>query len=226
MKLLKMPELSPRLLTVAKKVRGCKVADIGTDHGLLPVFLVKNGHCLFAYASDIREGPLSHARAYIHQNGMDDRIQTFLSDGLIDIPDDFDVCVIAGMGGETIAGIIDAKKPDVRYVLQPMTSAEDLREYLYTNGFTITDEDIVCEGEKIYTVICACKGFCSYSHMDTVVSPPVRNGRSEFRNRYLYHLVNKREKILSGLEMASVKDMEQIERIKFEISEIKSYASM
>lgn len=150
-----------RLLAVSRSVRsGVTLYDIGTDHAYLPVYLVTEGRTDTAYACDVAEGPLSSAERNIASAGLSDRIKTVLSDGLSAVtlvcPCDI---VIAGMGGELIASIIDAKPevkhPDVRLVLQPMTKTEYLRRYLAENGFEIIKEDLAEEG-KIYQIT-ACR---------------------------------------------------------------------
>ena len=117
-------KLSPRLQTVADAAGKCNIlADVGTDHGYIPVYMLENDLCERAYASDIREQPLSRAAEIILESGLSDKAETFLSNGILDIPEDYDTLVIAGMGGETIVSILEAKRPpeNAKLVLQPMT---------------------------------------------------------------------------------------------------------
>ena len=115
--------LDERLKTVAALVRpGSRVADIGTDHGYLPVYLVKEGICPRAIAADLRSGPLESARRHVTAAGLSDRIDLRLGDGLTPIePQEVDDMIIAGMGGETIAGILAAadwvRQPRLRLIL-------------------------------------------------------------------------------------------------------------
>lgn len=145
--------------------RGSVVADIGTDHGYIPIYLVTNGVSPFAYASDVNRMPLERARTNAAKYGVGDRIRFCLSDGLrfIDegkcegrLPDDIVIC---GMGGELIADIIGASEyartRGVRLILQPMTRTDRLREYLAENGFSIVDERLCTAAGKLYAVICA-----------------------------------------------------------------------
>ena len=145
---------------------GSVVADIGTDHGYIPVALLTGGVCPFAYASDVNAMPLDKARANAEKYGVSDRVSLHLSDGLRFIDEDktlpehpVDDIVICGMGGELIARIIDdsayAKRDGVRLILQPMTMADKLREYLAENGFSTVDERLCSAAGKTYTVICA-----------------------------------------------------------------------
>ena len=142
---MRVPELSNRLMSAVGFVRGGFLADVGTDHAHLPVYLYKLGEICGAVAADINEGPLARARANIEAYGATDGVQTVLSDGLKKLegyhPEDI---VIFGMGGELIIRILDdarwVKNPDLRLILQPMTKQEEVRSYLMGNGFFIVDE--------------------------------------------------------------------------------------
>lgn len=138
---------------------GAVFADIGTDHAYLPVFLAERGIIKKAVAADINKGPIERAEANIAASGLSAVISTVQTDGLtgLDVfaPTDIAIC---GMGGELIARIVDCaefvKNKNVRLILQPMTKAEILREYLIKNGFTIIGESLAKE-DKIYQIICA-----------------------------------------------------------------------
>ena len=166
----KASQLSPRLALCASYVRqGSVVADIGTDHALLPVWLVRSGKAVRAVASDINEGPIERARLNVSRNELNDRISTVVADGLAGVdPEQVDDIVIAGMGGDLIAAILDAapwtKDSRYRLILQPMSHAERLREYLFTNGFSIEQEQAVRDSGRVYSVICAAHtGSVSYT---------------------------------------------------------------
>lgn len=152
--------LDCRLKAVASFVRrGSRLIDVGTDHALLPCALVAAGHCPGAIASDVRRGPTEAARRSIISTGLSDRIDVRLGDGLSTVgAEEVDDIVIAGMGGETIASILEAapwvQNPRYRLILQPMTRAERLRRYLFENGFTILEELPVTDGHHHYTVQC------------------------------------------------------------------------
>ena len=140
--------------------RGSRVADIGTDHAYLPVYLVQSGACLGGIAADIRSGPLEAARRTVTEAGLIDVITLRLGDGLAPVEaDEVDDIVIAGMGGETIVEILSAadwvKDARLRLVLQPMTRAEELRRWLLTNGFGIQEERLVQDGHRLYPVMAA-----------------------------------------------------------------------
>lgn len=153
--------LDKRLRCAASMVRpGSRIADIGTDHAYLPLHLVQAGLCPSAIATDIRPGPAASARRHAEAAGLEDRIAVRLGDGLSCLaPDEADDIVIAGMGGETIAAILDAapwvRAPRYLLVLQPMTRPEKLRGYLLTHGFAIREERVVEDGTHLYTVMTA-----------------------------------------------------------------------
>lgn len=153
--------LDNRLCLCARFVRsGAKLADIGTDHAYLPVYLCRCGKCPTAVAADINPEPLKRGAETISAAGLDGRIKTRLSDGLKNInSDEADDIVIAGMGGELIAKIIGecsfAKDKSKRFILQPMTKSEYLIEWLCRNGYKITDRDCCEAANKCYTVILA-----------------------------------------------------------------------
>ena len=138
--------------------RGSRLADIGTDHAYLPVWLCRNGVCPSAIAADINPDPLSRGRLTVERANLSDRIELRLSDGLSAISaDEADDIVIAGMGGELIARIIEScgysKDHDKHFILQPMTKSEALICYLSENGFKIESQDCCEAGEKCYTVL-------------------------------------------------------------------------
>lgn len=152
-------KLSPRLAAAAAYVGKGSVADIGTDHALLPIYLVQKGHPR-ALASDINEGPCQRARTNIYSYGLHGKISVVCCPGL-DAVDSFrpDNIVIAGMGGEMIAKILeDSEYPKVsgcRLVLQPQSMQDVLRTYLCKNGFRIDAETVVCDSGKYYQIIAA-----------------------------------------------------------------------
>ncbi|MCD7888393.1 MAG: class I SAM-dependent methyltransferase [Oscillospiraceae bacterium] len=149
--------LSKRLLCCSEMVRGGVLADIGTDHAWLPIYLVENGKCERAYACDIAEGPLSFAKKNIASAGLEDKIATVLSDGLTMLSDEsISDIVIAGMGGEMIRDILAnglEKAKSANLILQPNTRTWELVDWLSRNGFEITEQKVVADGKFVYPVI-------------------------------------------------------------------------
>ena len=153
-----MINLSERLSLIYSLVPdNSSVCDVGTDHGYLPAALCLSGKMRSVTATDIREKPLENARENIRKLEADS-VNLILCDGLDGVSKDLaDVVIIAGMGGEVISGIISrcafAKDTSVTFLLQPMTSADKLREYLSQNGFLIEKEIPIKENGKIYSVM-------------------------------------------------------------------------
>lgn len=152
-------KLNPRLEMIAKLVDfGAKIIDVGCDHAYISAYLLQNGICETADASDINPGPLKRAEATLQKHGLIDRVKLFLSSGLDRVPENvYDTVILAGMGGETISEIIDGcrwiKSSGVRLILNPMTADEHLRRYLYENGFCVIGERLALEGTKLYVCI-------------------------------------------------------------------------
>ena len=151
-----MQSLSERLSAVAFLVKkGSIVADIGTDHGYIPVYLVKNNIAQRALASDVNKGPLSSCRRLVEEENLGDKIKVILSDGLDNISsEEYDTLIIAGMGGELICTILSkaGNLKDKHIIVNPMTHPELVREYLYSNGFKIDNDLIVKESKHYYSV--------------------------------------------------------------------------
>ncbi len=153
-----MSALSKRLTLCAELVAGGgTVCDVGTDHALLPVYLVENGLCERAYACDIAQGPLKSARKSVEASRCADKILIIQSNGLDNIPPEgvSDV-VIAGMGGELIIDIISRAewlKAGVNLVLQPNTREQELISWLCENGYEILCQQACEDGGFMYTAI-------------------------------------------------------------------------
>lgn len=151
--------ISARLQVIADMVPdGSRVADIGTDHGYLPIWLLQNKDILFALACDVNEGPLDHAKRSATQYGVLDSMTFRLGNGLSCIaPEEVDTIIIAGMGGETIISILEAapwvNASAYRLILQPMTKAELLRPWLAQNGYRFLSEQLVYENHTYFPVM-------------------------------------------------------------------------
>lgn len=148
--------LTPRLSAAASLVRGGGIiADIGTDHGYLPVYLIQSGRVKGAIAADIGKMPLQNAAKTIENYDLDNVISLRLSDGLREFSEgDADEYVFAGMGGTLIAEKLAEtpwiKNSNLHFVFQPQSRAEDLRKFLFENGFSINNELAVHEGRRVY----------------------------------------------------------------------------
>ena len=155
-----MKALSRRLEVIASLIpQGAKVCDVGTDHGYLPIYLLKSGKASKVIATDIRLKPLNTAKSNIEKFGVGN-IELRLCDGLEAVSStEADTVIIAGMGGEVISGIIErcvwAKDTHKTFILQPMTSPEILRSFLFSSGFEILFEKPLEDNGKIYSVITA-----------------------------------------------------------------------
>ena len=154
-------KLTARLQKIAAQVTiGHRVADIGTDHGYIPVYLLKNKISPFVIAGDINERPLKCAEDNIAFNNLSHCIETRLGNGLSILkPKEVDTIIIAGMGGLLISELLNSSKEIVQnldtLILQPMQAQSELREYLVGNGFIIEKDILVREGRHIYEIIVA-----------------------------------------------------------------------
>ena len=149
-------ELSKRLMKIACYVNYCEaIADIGTDHGYIPIYLVKNNKCNSAIASDINKGPIEKASTNIRFEGLSEKIKCLLGGGLKPLKvGEVNGVIIAGMGGNLIRDIIleDIEKVKLYdfLILQPAQNPEVLREFLYNNNFEILNEDLILDDGKFY----------------------------------------------------------------------------
>ncbi len=154
-------ELGGRLRAIAAQVGSFQsMADIGTDHAFLPVWLIQNNRITYAVAGDVQPGPLEAAKRSVREAGLEPAIAVRLGNGLqVVAPGEVDVVVIAGMGGPTIREILESSPTVVsklsRIVCQPMIGAAILREWFLTNGWKIIDEDLVMEDGRLYEIIVA-----------------------------------------------------------------------
>lgn len=153
--------ISKRLLAAADLVReGAVLADVGTDHAYLPIYLLTMGKISRAVLSDINEGPLASARANAASSGVSHLVRTRLCDGASELSGEGATdYTILGMGGELIADIIAAaphlKDPALRIIIQPMSRPEAARRALFTLGFSIKKEVYCTDAGKHYVLMCA-----------------------------------------------------------------------
>lgn len=210
-------ELTPRLQAIADQVpQNAHFADIGTDHGYLPIWLLLQKRVSHAIAADLREGPLDRARETARQYRMTEQIDFCLCDGLTGIePEDADVIAIAGMGGETIAAILEAApwtRESKLLLLQPMTSFPELRSWLQKHRYAIEKEKIVCEGKRLYSIMTVRGG-----EMPKLTAAELWAGRQSddpLRGAYLDWISTKVQRALSGHRAASMPDQATIKELE------------
>ena len=160
---MKLP-ISKRLLCCASMVQpGSRVADIGTDHGYLGIYLLQSGAARHVIACDLRKDPLENARRNAKLFGVDGEMELRLSDGLEKIrPDEVDTVVMAGMGGDLIQKILSQcpwrKREGLQFILQPQSAGNVLRRWLCEDGFEIQREEPVQDGHFLYTVMAIRQG--------------------------------------------------------------------
>lgn len=217
--------ITPRLQCIINHINEPRVADIGTDHAYIPIHLVENKISNYVVAGDVRRGPVDIATANVVKHKLSDKIDVRLGSGLSVIENgETDTIIIAGMGGQLISEIIAAdieKARNAKLVLQPMNAQYELRKYLISNGFSITEEDIAIEGFKFYNVM-------------VVVNKP----QNEFENDIEYHLPKylkphkyykelyekkHREftKVINGLENSKDVDFKKLELYKYWLKELE-----
>ena len=186
-----MNKLSNRLKVVADYVDdNSKVIDIGCDHGLLSIYLVNNKKNIKVIASDINDNALSSARSNVKEYKLEDKIDIRLGKGLeVVSPEEIDTIVIAGMGSNTIVGILKYAKDKLKYVdniiIQSNTDLYFLRNNITKLGYFIEDETLVEDKNIIYTVIKFKKGRKRYSYKELYLGPILINKKDKlFTKKY------------------------------------------
>lgn len=156
-----MIKISKRLEMIADQVpQGARIADIGSDHALLPTFLMQRGLISFAVAGEVNQGPLEAAQKQVSDAQMDSSISVRLGDGLEVIEaGEVDAITIAGMGGSLIASILEQGKHKLlgikKLILQPNVGEEMVRRWLMDNDWFLSSETILEEDDKIYEILTA-----------------------------------------------------------------------
>ena len=141
-------ELSRRLRAVASYVdKGAIVYDVGSDHALIPCYLVANGICEKVYAGDNKEGPLDNASANIERYGLKDKVIPVLADGLSDVAEDVDTVIVSGMGVNTAIAIFEGEELSrfKKIIVQVNKDTDQLRQYISDHHYTILDECVVLD---------------------------------------------------------------------------------
>ena len=198
--------MDKRLLSIATKIPDGKgFVDVGTDHGYLPIYMLDHGYKGKVIGSDINEDPLNCAVRNAEKAAYEDKIRFILCDGLDEgVSDDVDTIVIAGMGGDTICGILDRAEwcMDSRYriIMQPMSKAEILRFWLSYNDFEIVEESFLDDNGTLYQIITAIYGKrCTLSDAELFVGRYELSSKETHYNRVLADAKLKFERLIKGL---------------------------
>lgn len=195
-------ELSGRLKQIADLVtKGAFVADIGTDHAFVPVYLVQQGICNKALAMDINKGPLERAKIHISGYQLEDRIETRLSDGMEALKkDEVDLVIIAGMGGPLMIKILTdypEKTASIsEFILQPQSEIPKFRQFLIEHDFIIENEEIIFEDGKYYPMM--------------KVKHGVQKPYNQIEYKYGKHLLEKKSTVLRDSIEKEVKQLHSV----------------
>lgn len=170
--------IGSRLETIGRLVpQGSVLADVGTDHAYLPVWLLEQGRIPKAIAGDIAAGPCQAARTTVAQHGLQKSVEVRMGSGLSVLqPGEADCITIAGMGAATMIAILEADlavaEAAACLVLQPMAGAASLREWLCTHGWELVEEELVDDAPHFYEIIAAKRGVSrAYSEAEYAVGP-------------------------------------------------------
>lgn len=219
--------LGERLQLCASMVRPkAKLADIGTDHAYLPIWLAKKDFIVRGIAADINLAPMQKAQQNIKRYHVQDIVSARLSDGLNAVfPIEADDIVIAGMGGEMISQIITAapwlKNAQKRLILQPMTSVQQLREFLAAQDFAICNEQAVFEDGRVYTVMMAQYDPAGVSVDELYPYIGKLNNQTEANREYMRLRVINLEKKAHGLSLSGKEgEASELDGIILKIREI------
>ncbi|MEW9125062.1 MAG: class I SAM-dependent methyltransferase [Thermotaleaceae bacterium] len=210
-------KLTPRLHTIVQFVnKEASVADIGTDHGYIPVYLIQHEIASRVIASDVNEGPLQSARNTIEANGLEHSIEVRLGSGLEVLSlGEVDTVIIAGMGGFLIRDILEANLTLAhsvdRLILQPMVAQDELRRWLLENQFEIVDERLAKEEHRIYEVLLVRKGIQTIS--DEIyydIGIKMIENRDPLLHEFIKKHIRKNAAIVESLERKTNKHEEGI----------------
>lgn len=210
---LKIASLSKRLQAIAELVPPVNcLADIGTDHALLPVYLVEKGTVSRVVAVEKESGPALRARHTVAAHGLEQQIEVRVGDGLSPLlPGEAQVIVIAGLGGEKIAAILargkEVARTANRLVLQPMSQAAKLRRWLVANGWRIEKECLVEEKKRLYQVIVALPGEGQkLSWIEEELGPVFVHSGNPLLGKLINALISRYQRELAGLAKSSSKE--------------------
>ena len=221
--------LSKRLTTIASLVpAGSRVADVGTDHGYTPIYLVKNGIAVSAIAMDVRKGPLSRAAEHVQEYGLEDKIQLRLSDGLDELrAGEADAVIISGLGGPLMIDMLTrghevAQTVDT-FVLSPQSDIPGVRVYLREHGYRIDKELFFKDEGKYYTVMVVTHGESQpVRYIDDLFGKELLDSADPTLKEYLEKEQARYRQLIPSLESASREETRQRgEKMKVELSYIE-----
>ncbi|WP_301358276.1 tRNA (adenine(22)-N(1))-methyltransferase [Enterococcus spodopteracolus] len=223
-------ELSKRLETVGRFVpEAARLADIGSDHAYLPVALMLKGKIDFAVAGEVVKGPYESAKRQVMKNGLSERIEVRLANGLdaIEKHDQISAITIAGMGGSLIRDILESGRQnqrlsgEERLIVQPNIGEKTLRMWLKENNYQIIAEEIIEENKKIYEIIVAEKKKqpIDYSEKELMFGPFLLEEKNATFSAKWQRELKQREVILEQLKNAS--EQNRYETIQQEVEWIK-----
>ena len=199
-------ELSKRLKAIADMVEEKTSADIGTDHGYLPIYLVKEKGLEKVIACDVNKGPLKKADENILAYNVGDRIETRLGNGLEKVkPGEAECITISGMGGMLIISILkeglETVKEAKHLILQPQHDIPKVREYIMSIGFMIDKEDMLIDEGKYYTIISAVKGEDTpYNDEELMFGRKLIETKNIYLKKYLEYRMKKLEMIAAKIK--------------------------
>ena len=198
--------IGSRLETIGSLVPdGCVLADIGTDHAYLPVWLLERGQIKRAIAGDIAAGPCQAARTTIAQHGLQDKVEVRLGSGLSVLqPGEADCIALAGMGAATMISILEADMEVAEaaavLVLQPMAGAASLRAWLTSHGWQLVDEELVDDAPHFYEIICARRGAApAYSAAQLAIGPVLLAKQHPLLAQQLERQLSTCKQLLAGM---------------------------
>lgn len=199
-------QLSERLKQVGSYVeKNARLADIGSDHAYLPCYLAKQRQIEFAIAGEVVKGPFQSAERQVRNEGLTDRIEVRMGDGLdvIRAEDEISTITIAGMGGPLIAKILERGKKKAslasRLILQPNVHAWSIRAWAEQNGWQLIEEQILEENQKIYEILVLEKGQMRLSEAERLLGPLLIKQKSETFQKKWMREKQEWERILENL---------------------------
>ena len=224
-----LPPLSSRLAACCELVRpGAKVADIGCDHGYLGIHLLHNKIADFVYAADLNEGPLQSAVINARKFGLDSKMTFYLSDGVRNVPRDFDTLVCAGMGADTMISILESapwlRSDKYRLILQCQSRRPELRKYLYEKGFSILSETLAKDGKFVYPIMEV------IYHPSTAlteggyhISPALLASKSPLLPEFYARVVEGVKTTVAGLSLSGGEKLHHYQAVLTELLELEEY---